>query len=149
MGQPAREPKVVSMEPKEKDPCRKFVIELGDYRTEPEVLAELHLRYPWVKLGRRNGVSSNSTMDERSRALLAELRNINGKPCSFRPLESGHRRTYILMGGSEVHYLPASSAGRASPGSRTDDSMGPSSQTGNQKSKVAQVVDRAKKHSVP
>ena len=38
--------------------------------------------------------------DEMSRALLAGLRTLNGKPCSFLPLESGPRRTYILMGVS-------------------------------------------------
>ena len=36
--------------------------------------------------------------DERSRALLAGLRSLNGKTCAFLPLESGTRRTFILMG---------------------------------------------------
>ena len=101
VGQPVKEPKVVSMDSKGKDPCWKLVVELGDYRTKPEILAELHLRYPWVKLGRRNGVSGNAHLtakDERSRALLAGLRTLNGKTCAFLPPESGTRRTFILMG---------------------------------------------------
>ena len=86
------------MDSRGKDPCWKFGVELGDYRTEPEILAELNLRYPWVKLGSRNGVSVNAHLtakDERSRALL---RSLNGKTCAFLPLESGTRRTFILMG---------------------------------------------------
>ena len=69
VGQPLREPKIVSMDSKEKDPCWKFVMELGDYRTEPEILADLHLRYPWVKLGRRNGVTKllNATQYRRNK----------------------------------------------------------------------------------
>ena len=35
--------------------------------------------------------------DERSRALLAGLRTLNGKTCTFLPLKLGTRRTYILM----------------------------------------------------
>ena len=84
VGQPVREPKIVCMDSKEKDPCWKFVMELGDYRTEPEILADIHLRYPWVKLGRRNRVSGNAhhtAKDERSRVLLAGLRTLNGKTC--------------------------------------------------------------------
>ena len=101
VGQPVKEYKEVSMDSRGKDPCWKFVVELGDYRTEPEILAELHLRYPWVKFGRRNGVSGNAHLtakDETSRALLAGLRSLNGKTCAFLPLESGTRRTFILMG---------------------------------------------------
>ena len=101
VGPPAKEPIQVSTDTRGENPCRKFVVELGDYRTEPEILAELHLRYPWVKLGRRNGRSGNAHLtakDERSRALLADLRSLNGKTCAFLPLESGTRRTFILMG---------------------------------------------------
>ena len=32
---------------------RKFGINLGSFRTEAEILAELHLKYPWVKVVRR------------------------------------------------------------------------------------------------
>ena len=67
VGQPVKELKVVSMDSRGKDPCWMFVVELGDYRTEPEILAELHLRYPWVKLCRRNGVSSNAHLMARTR----------------------------------------------------------------------------------
>ena len=101
MGQPVREPMRVSMDSKKKDPCWKFVMELGDYRNEPEILADLHLRYPWVKFGMRNGVSGNAHLmakDERSRDLLAGLRTLIGKTCSFLPLESVPRKIYILMG---------------------------------------------------
>ena len=86
---------------KGKDPCWKFVVELGDYRTEPEILAELLLSYPWVKLGRRNWVSGNAHLaakGEISRALLAGLQTLNGKTCAFLPQGSGTRRTFILMG---------------------------------------------------
>ena len=101
--QPVKEPKVESMDSRGKDPCWKFVVELRDYRTEPEIISELPLRYPWVKLDRRNGVSGNAHLtakDERSRALLEGLRSLNGKTCAFLPLESGTRRTFILMGVS-------------------------------------------------
>ena len=101
VGPPTKEPNQVSTDSRGENPCRKFVVELGDYRTEPEILAELHLRYPWVKLGRRSGMSGNAHLtarDERSRALLADLRSLNGKTCAFLPLESGTRRTFILMG---------------------------------------------------
>ena len=101
VGPPAKEPIQVSTDSRGENPCRKFVVELGDYRTEPEILAELHLRYPWVKLGRRSGMSGNAHLtarDERSRALLADIRSLNGKTCAFLPLESGTRRTFILMG---------------------------------------------------
>ena len=69
--------------------CRKFGIILGAFRTEVEVLAELHLMYPWIQLTRRtNGAGSAIliTNDDRSRNLLTDLKNINGKECAFRPL---------------------------------------------------------------
>ena len=105
-------------------------MELGDYCTEPEILAELHLRYPWVKLGRRNGVSGNAHLtakDKRSRVLLAGLRTLNGKICVFLPLESGTRRT--SDGGSKTHHGQARSTRRASTGYRTHDTLCPSGQT--------------------
>ena len=85
VGHLAQEPIQVSTDSRGKNPCWKFVVELGDYRTEPEILTELHLRYPWVKLGRRNGMSGNAHLikDERSRALLADLRSLNGKTCAL------------------------------------------------------------------
>ena len=81
--------------------CRKFGIILGGFRTEVAVLAELHLRYPWIQLTRRiNGAGSALliTKDDRSRYHLAERKNINGKECSFRPLGNQARKAYILMG---------------------------------------------------
>ena len=106
VGQPVRGPNVVSMESKEEDTCRKFFIELGDYRTEPEALAHLHLKYPWVKLARRNGMNGRAqlfTKDKMSRALLAGIKALNRKSVSFRPLELGPRRTYIQM-GAQLYY---------------------------------------------
>ena len=88
VGPPAKEHLQVSTVSRGENPCWKFVVELGDYRTEPTILAELHLRYPWVKLGRRSGMSGNAQLtarDERSRALLADLRSLNGKTCAFLP----------------------------------------------------------------
>ena len=39
--------------------CQKFGIILGAFRMEVEVLAELHLRYPWIQLTRKtNGAGS-------------------------------------------------------------------------------------------
>ena len=52
-------------------------------------------------IGRTNGVSGTAqliTKDERSRTILAGLQILNWKTCSFHPLESSPRRTYILMG---------------------------------------------------
>ena len=69
--------------------CRKLGIMLGGFHTEVEVLAELHLRYPWVQLTRRINGAGNTILiakDDRSRKLLAEPAAINGKECSFRPL---------------------------------------------------------------
>ena len=126
--QPVKEPKVVSMDSRGNDPCWKFVVELGDYRIEPEILAELHLSDPYVKLDRRNGVSSNAHLtakDERSRALLEGLRTLNGKTCAFLPLESETRRTFIRM-----HHGKTLSTRRASTGCITHDALGPSRQAG-------------------
>ena len=81
--------------------CRKFGIILGAFRTEVEVLAELHLMYPWIQLTRRtNGAGSAIliTKDDRSRNLLIDLKNINRKECAFRPLGSQAKNAYILMG---------------------------------------------------
>ena len=80
---------------------RKFGIILGGFRTEVEVLAELHLRYPWIQLTRRiNGTGSAIliTKDDRTTTLLSNLKTINGKDCSFRPLGNQARRAYIMMG---------------------------------------------------
>ena len=81
--------------------CRKFGIILGGFRTEVEVMAEIHLRYPWIQLTRRsNGAGSALliTKDDRSRKLLTDLKTINGKECSFRPLGNQARKAYIMMG---------------------------------------------------
>ena len=37
VAQPVKEPKEVSMDSRGKDPCWKFVVELGDYRTRSKL----------------------------------------------------------------------------------------------------------------
>ena len=81
--------------------CRKFGIILGAFRTEVEVLAELHLMYPWINLARRtNGAGSAIliTKDDRTRKLLTDLKKINAKDCAFRPLMNQAKNAYIMMG---------------------------------------------------
>ena len=76
---------------------RKFGINLGSFRTEADILADLHLKYPWVKVVRRITRTGNALLvpkDERSRKLLTEV----GKECSFQPMNTMFRETYILMG---------------------------------------------------
>ena len=80
---------------------QKFNIILGDFRTQVEVLAELHLTYPWVQLTRRINCAGNAiliTKDDRTMNLLAEQKTINGKECSFRPLGNQIRKAYMMMG---------------------------------------------------
>ena len=80
---------------------RKFGIILGGFRMEVDVLVELHLRYPRIQLTRRvNGEGSAVliTKDYRPRKLLADLKTINGKECSFRPLVQQAKKAYIMMG---------------------------------------------------
>ena len=133
VGQPVKEPKLVSMDSRGKDPCWKFVVELRDYRTEPEILAELHLRYPWVKLGRRNGVSSNAHLTakvERSRSLLErtsipQWENMCISSPGIRNQEDLHSD-----GGPNTHHGKAPSTRRASTGCRTHDALGLGRQTG-------------------
>ena len=60
----------------------KFGIILGDFRTEVQVMAELHLRYQWVQLTRRTNGAGNAMLivkDDRLRILLADLKAINGR----------------------------------------------------------------------
>ena len=79
--------------------CPKFCIILGAPHGG-EVLAELHIRYPWVQLTRRINGAGNAMLianDERSKILLTDLKAINGKECSFRPLWTKSRKTYIMM----------------------------------------------------
>ena len=57
--------------------------------------------YPWIQVTRRtNGAGSAIliTKDDRSRNLLTDLKNINGKECAFRPLGNQAKKAYILMG---------------------------------------------------
>ena len=61
-------------------------------RSSPEVL---------VGTTRRNNGTGNAILiakDDRSRKLLTELKAINGKECSFRPLGNQTRKAYIMMG---------------------------------------------------
>ena len=81
--------------------CRKFGIILGGFRTEVEVLAELHLTYPWIQLTRKTNGAGNAiliTKDDQSRKLLTDLKTINGRDCSFRTLDNQARKAYIMMG---------------------------------------------------
>ena len=81
--------------------CRKFGIILGGFRTEVEVLAELHLTYPWIQLTRKTNGAGNAiliTKDDRSRKLLTDLKTINGRDCSCRTLDNPDRKVYIMMG---------------------------------------------------
>ena len=133
VGQPVKEPKEVSIDSRGKILVGSLFVELGDYRTEPEILAELLLRYPWEKLGRRNGVSGNAHLtakDERSRALLAGLRSLNGKTCAFLPLESGNQEDFHSDGGPKMHHGKAPPTRRASTGCGTHAVLGLSRQGG-------------------
>ena len=81
--------------------CRKFGIILGAFRTEVEVLAELHLMYPWVNVTRRTNGAGNAiliTKDDRTRKLLADFKEVNGKDCAFGPLGNRAKKAYIMMG---------------------------------------------------
>ena len=81
--------------------CRKFGINLGNFRTVAEVLAVLHLKYPWLKVQRRLTRTGNALLvpkDNRSQKLLMEVKSINGKECSFQPVGTTFRKTYIMMG---------------------------------------------------
>ena len=75
-------------------------INLGSFRMEAEILSELHLKYPWVKVVRRITRTGNALLapkDDRSRKLLTEVKDLKGKQCSFRPMDTMFRKTYILM----------------------------------------------------
>ena len=80
---------------------RKFGRNLGSFRTEAEILAVLHLKYPWVKIVRRIRRTDNTllfTKDYRSRKVLTEVKDLNGKEYSFQPMDTMFKKTYILMG---------------------------------------------------
>ena len=69
--------------------------------TEAEILAVLHLKYPWVKVQMRLTRTGNALLfpkDNRSQKLLMEVKSINGKECSLQPAETTFRKTYIMMG---------------------------------------------------
>ena len=92
--------------------CRKFGIILGGFRTEVEVLADLHLRYAIL-----------ISKDDRSRILLAELKAINGKECSFRPLGNQTRKVYIMIGVPSCVVQGTTEAGQGGTRSLPDDKM--------------------------
>ena len=74
---------------------------LGNFCTKADVLAVLHLKYPWVKVQRRLTRTGNALLvskDNRSQKLLMEVKSINGKECSFQPAETTFRKIYIMMG---------------------------------------------------
>ena len=67
---------------------RKFRINLGNFRTEAEILAELNLKYPRVKVERRITRTGNALLvpkDDRSRKLLTEVKDLNGKSAPSDP----------------------------------------------------------------
>ena len=80
----------------------RFKIITGDFRTEPEVLAMLHVEHPAVKIKIKNTRTRSSiliTRDEMAINLLESLDNIRGKKVSFNRIEPvGEGRTYVLMG---------------------------------------------------
>ena len=81
---------------------RKSGINLGNFRTEAEVLAVLHIKHPWMKVERRLTRTGNALLvhkDNRSQKLLMEVKSINGKECSFQPAETTFRKTYIMYNG--------------------------------------------------
>ena len=68
--------------------CQKFGINLGNFRTEAEVLAVLHLKYPWVKVQRRLTRIYNAFLvpkDNQSKKLLMEVKSIVGNNYSSPP----------------------------------------------------------------
>ena len=80
---------------------KKFTIELGAYRTEAEVLAATHIKFPWMRVTRRSTATGSAvllTKDVRTEELLLGIQNINEKTCSFKLMEQEQKRTYILMG---------------------------------------------------
>ena len=80
---------------------QKFGINLGSFRMEAEILVELHLKYPCVNIVRRITRTGNALLvpkEERSRKLLTEVKDLNRKELSFRPMYTIFRKTYILMG---------------------------------------------------
>ena len=81
---------------------RKFGINPGSFRTEVEILAELHLKYIWVKVVRRITQTGNALLvlkDDQSRKLLTEVMDLSEKECSFRPMDTMFRKIYILHNG--------------------------------------------------
>ena len=102
VGQPVKEPKEVSMDSRGKGSMLEVCCGargLSHRAGNPGRAA------PEVPLGEarqeERDMSGNADLtakDERSRALLAGLHSLNGKTCAFLPLESGTRRTFILMG---------------------------------------------------
>ena len=106
--------------------CRKFGIILGAFRTEVEVLAELHLMYPWINLTRRtNGAGSAIliTKDDRTRKLLTDLKEINAKDCAFRPLMNQAKKAYIMMGSTGLRDRGITPPRQGSHRSRQDDQV--------------------------
>ena len=80
----------------------RFNIIRGDFRTEPEVLAMLHVQHPAVKIKIKNTRTRSSfliTRNEITINLLESLDNIRGKKVSFNRMEPAEEsRTYLLMG---------------------------------------------------
>ena len=102
---------------------RTFGIYLGSFRTEAEILAELHLKYPWVKVARRITWTWNALLvpnDDRSRKLLVEVKDFNGKECSLRHYV---QEDLHLDGSSILHNGGTPPTGRYGTRRHTDDKM--------------------------
>ena len=103
--QPNADAAEVESSPSTQEPVLvRFKIITGDFRTEPEVLAMLHVEHPAVKIKIKNTRTRFSILiarDEMTINLLESLDNIRGKKVSFNRMEpAGESRTYVLMGVS-------------------------------------------------
>ena len=105
--------------------CRKFGIILGGFRTEVQVLAELHLRFPWIQLTSRvNGAGSAIliTKDDRSIQLITDLKTINRKVFFSSPRESNQECLHY-DGSTILRDRGTSSSGQGGTSSLPDAKM--------------------------
>ena len=105
---------------------RKFGINLGSFRTGAEILAELHLKYPWVKVVRRITRIGNALLvpkDDRTRKLLTEMKYLNGKTCSFQPNGQYVQEDLHLDDSPILHNGGTPATGRDGTRGHTDDKV--------------------------
>ena len=80
--------------------CRKFGIILGGVRMEVEVLAELHLRYPWIQLTRRidgEGIAILITIGRHIKKTSCRTKDHQRERVPYRPRGKQARKAYIMM----------------------------------------------------